>query len=74
MNSDFDPRFTPLPISYFEQKYELSRPTIWRYRRAGLPSIGVGDKIFIRESDFVAFLTKMDGKTVSAVSNKGAKG
>ena len=55
---------TPLPLTFFETKYQVSRVTLWRYRRAGLPAIGVGDKVFIRESDFVAFLQSMNGKTV----------
>ena len=33
-------------------------------------SIGVGAKTFIRESDFVAFLQRMDGKTVDATPLK----
>lgn len=66
--STFDCRDTPLPISYYERKYELSRVTLWRYRRAGLPAIGVGAKIFIRESDFVTFLQRMNGQAVNAVN------
>lgn len=70
MNTPFDPKSTPLPIGYYERKYNLSRVTLWRYRRAGLPSIGVGDKVFIKESDFVAFLERMNGQTVSAAPLK----
>ena len=70
----FDLRDVPLPLAYFEKKYGLSRVTIWRYRRNGLPAIGVGAKTFIRESDFVAFLEKMNGQTVSAATLKGNKG
>lgn len=66
MNTSFDSRDTPLPLSYFESKYQLSRVTLWRYRKAGLPAVGVGAKTFIRESDFVAFLEKMNGQTISA--------
>lgn len=62
----FDPKDCPLPLSYFEGKYKTSRVTLWRYRKAGLPAIGVGAKTFIRESDFVAFLERMNGRTVSA--------
>lgn len=69
----FDPSDTPLPLTFYEAKYDISRVTLWRYRRAGLPAIGVGDKIFIRESDFVAFLEKMNGRTVPAEPNKEAK-
>jgi hypothetical protein len=63
---------TPLPLSYFEKKYDLSRLTLWRYRRAGLPAVGVGAKIFIRESDFVAFLHRMNGQTAKP-SNGGGR-
>lgn len=70
MGNSFDHRDTPLPVAYFERKYELSRVTIWRYRRGGLPAVGVGAKTFIRESDFVAFLERMNGQTVSATPSK----
>lgn len=62
----FDHRDTPLPLEYFERKYKLSRTSLWRWRRAGLPAVGVGAKTFIRESDFVAFLARMNGQTISA--------
>jgi hypothetical protein len=75
MSEPFNHHDTPLPLDYFERKYGVSRTTLWRYRRAGLEAIGVGAKCFIRESDFVAFLQKMDGKTVSAAPIKsGTKG
>lgn len=54
----FDPKDTPMPMNYFLKKYNLSRTTFWRYRRAGLPALGVGAKTFVRESDFVAFLER----------------
>ena len=75
MNQPYDPKDCPLPLDYFEHKYRTSRTTLWRYRRAGLPAIGVGAKTFIRESDFVAFLEQMKGKTVCAtpLNNKDAK-
>ena len=66
----FDPRDTPLPLDYYERKYNVSRTTLWRYRKAGLPAVGVGAKSFVRESDFVAFLEKMNGQTVSAAPFK----
>ncbi len=66
MNKPFDHSDTPLPLNYYEQKYFVSRTTLWRYRRAGLVAVGVGAKTFIRESDFIAFLNKMNGTTVSA--------
>lgn len=73
MNTTFDPKDTPLPVAYFGRKYNLSRVTLWRYRRAGLPSLGVGDKVFIIEEDFVEFLRRWDGQTVPANPNKEAK-
>ena len=69
MSNAFDHRDTPLPLSYFEKKYGISRVTLWRYRRAGLPALGVGAKTFIREADFVGFLERMNGRTVSAAPN-----
>jgi hypothetical protein len=67
----FDPRDTPLPLDFFERKYGLSRTTLWRFRRAGLPAVGVGNKVFVKESDFAGFLERMNGKTVSAAPLKG---
>ncbi|MBM3880427.1 MAG: helix-turn-helix domain-containing protein [Verrucomicrobia bacterium] len=64
MSVPFDHRDTPLPLAFFERKYRLSRVTLWRYRRAGLPTIVVGAKAFVRESDFVSFLERMNGRTV----------
>jgi len=71
MSTPFDPRDTPLPLAFYEQKYQLSRVTLWRYRRAGLPALGVGDKVFIKESDFIGFLERMNGRTVNPAPNKG---
>ena len=71
--NQFDPNNTPLPLEYFERKYGLSRTTLWRYRRAGMPALGVGAKAFVRESDFVAFLERMSGQTVSAAPNAGGQ-
>ncbi len=68
--SAFDPRDTPLPLDFFERKYGLSRTTLWRFRRAGLPAVGVGSKVFVKESDFVAFLDRMNGNAVSAAPVK----
>ena len=65
MNTTFDHGDTPLPLSYYGSKYHLSRTTLWRYRNAGLPAIDVGAKTFVRESDFVAFLERMNGQTIS---------
>jgi len=72
MNKPFDHHDTPLPQDFFGRKYDTSRATIWRYRRAGLPAIVVGSKVFIKESDFVSFLERMNGQTVSAAPNKEA--
>ena len=70
MSANFDHRDTPLPLDFYEHKYATSRITIWRYRHAGLPAIIVGNKVFIKESDFVAFLQRMNGQTVSAAPLK----
>jgi hypothetical protein len=70
MTTPFDYRDTPLPLDFFVRKYDTSRPTLWRYRHAGLPAVVVGSKVFIKESDFVAFLEKMNGKTASATPLK----
>ncbi len=72
MTAPFDYRDTPLPLDYYERKYNVSRTTLWRYRKAGLPAVGVGAKCFVRESDFVSFLTRMNGKNVSAAPTKEA--
>jgi len=66
MSAPFDLRDTPLPLEYYERKYQLSRTTLWRYRKAGLSAVGVGAKCFVRESDFVAFLQRMGRQTISA--------
>lgn len=70
MSAPFDHRDTPLPLDYYERKYNVSRTTLWRYRKAGLPAVGVGAKCFVRESDFVSFLERMNGQTVSAAPLK----
>lgn len=70
MSATFDHHDTPLPQEFFERKYGTSRVTLWRYRRAKLPAIVVGSKVFIKESDFVSFLERMNGKTVSAAPLK----
>ncbi len=74
MNEPFNHRDTPLPLDYYERKYDTSRTTLWRYRKAGLPAICVGAKTFIRESDFVAFLERMNGQTVNATPLKSREG
>lgn len=63
MSEEINLRDTPLPLSFFEKKYGVSRVTLWRYRRSGLPAIGVGAKTFVRESEFIAYLERMNGKT-----------
>lgn len=64
MKSPFDHHDVPMPIGYIEYKYGISLTTLWRYRRAGLTAIKVGAKVFIRESDLVAFLERLNGQTV----------
>ena len=70
MNATFDYRDTPMPLDYFKRKYAVSNSTLWRYRRAGLPSFKVGMKCFVKESAFIAFLEKMNGQTVPADSGQ----
>jgi hypothetical protein len=55
-----------MPMSFLRRKDTFSRTTGWRYENAGLPVLRVGGKLFCRESDFVAFLEKMDGQTLPA--------
>jgi hypothetical protein len=62
MKRTFDRQDTPLPLDYYERKYCTGRTTLWRYRNAGLPYVRVGRKCFVRESDFVAFLQRMNAK------------
>lgn len=58
----------PLPANYISRKFGLSRTTLWRWRKLGLPVQQVGAKQFILESDVVAFIAKMNaaGKTPAA--------
>ena len=65
MNAPFDYHDTPMPLDYYERKYGVSRTALWRYRKSGLAELGVGAKTFIKESDFVAFLERMNGQTIS---------
>ena len=75
MQTNYDPKDTPLPLDFFERKYNVSRTTLWRYRKAGLPAVTVGAKTFVRESAFLNWLEKMDGQTVSAAPLKsGSQG
>ncbi len=55
---------SPMPPDYYERKYGVSRTTLSRYRKAGLPALRVGAKIFIRDCDFVAFLRRMNRQKV----------
>ena len=50
----------PLPAMYIAKKFMLSRTTLWRWRKLGLPVQQVGAKQFIYESDVVAFISKMN--------------
>jgi hypothetical protein len=72
----FDPKDTPLPVAYLHKKYSVSRTTWWRYEKAGLNVIRVGSKAFCRESEFVAFLQRMNGQTIPATraENTASKG
>jgi len=70
MQTNFDPKDTPLPLDYYERKYHVSRTTLWRYRKAGLRAVTVGAKTFVRESEFLKWLESMNGQTVSAAPLK----
>jgi len=45
-----------MPADYICNKFNLSRTTLWRWRHAGLPAQRVGAKLFIKESDVIAFI------------------
>lgn len=51
-----DPKDCPLPLDFFLRRYGLSRTTVWRWRKQGLPMLQVGAKIFCRESELVRFM------------------
>jgi hypothetical protein len=70
VNQPYNPKDCPMPLDFYLRRYDISRTTAWRWRKHGLPTLQVGSKVFVRETDFVAFLERMNGKTVSAVSLK----
>ncbi len=51
-----------MPASYILRKYEVSRTTLWRWRRAGLPVLQVGAKLFIKEGDIAQFIADQSAK------------
>ena len=70
MSAAYDPKDCPLPADYICRKFNLSRTTLWRWRRAGLPAQSVGAKLFVRERDVIEFIARMSGTTVSAAPSK----
>jgi hypothetical protein len=56
MTPAYDPTDCPMPLDFFLRRYDISRTTVWRWRKNGLPTLRVGAKIFCRESDFVHFM------------------
>lgn len=70
MPAPFDPSDVPMPAGYIMQKFGLSRTTLWRWRSAGLPAQGVGAKIFIKESDVVAFIAAQSEKSAATEGGK----
>ncbi len=59
----FNPSDVPLPADQICRKFAISRTTLWRWRRSGLPAHGVGAKLFIRETDLIAFIDRMSAAT-----------
>ena len=45
----------PVPAPDLVKAGYVSRPTLWRMERAGLPTTRIGRRIFVRFSDLVAF-------------------
>lgn len=67
MNNDtFDRNNIPLPLSYYQTTYGVSRTTIWRYEQQGLKILHVGGKRFIKPSDWNSFLETQHAKTGGA--------
>ena len=62
MAQAYDPNDCPLPLEFFLRRYDISRTTVWRWRKKGLPTLQVGAKLFCRESDFVRFLETQSAK------------
>ncbi len=55
----------PLPADFIMKKFGLSRTSLWRWRKAGLPCQSVGAKLFLKESDVARFIAEQDAKTKS---------
>lgn len=65
------PQDLPLPAEYICRKFNISRTTLWRWRRAGLSAQGVGAKLFIRESEVAAFIERMSRASDPTTSKEG---
>ena len=50
----------PMPHTYLLKRFNVSRTTFWRWRKAGLPCQVVAAKIFVKESDIVRFIAEQD--------------
>jgi hypothetical protein len=63
MSESFDRNDIPLPVTHWQRTHDISRTTMWRLERKGLRILHVGDKRFIRPSDWVAFIEQQDAKS-----------
>lgn len=65
----FDPKNVPLPVSYYQTTYGVSRTSLWRMEtQQGLRILHVGGKRFIRPSDWNAFLENQHAKSKAVPS------
>lgn len=50
----------PMPADFVCRKLAISRTTFWRWRKAGLPVLTVGGKLFVREVEVVRFMERVN--------------
>lgn len=49
----------PMPADFICRRLNISRTTFWRWRKAGLPVLTVGGKLFVRETQVIHFMERM---------------